>query len=319
MFTPIAFYGKGGKPLIVIRLQDVGGVTPVAYSTDGVNFTQVNLTSPSNAVGTIQYLDSQDMFLAPELGAGSWYHTSIDDGKTWTRIAQPGSGTRGVRGGMIYDNKVYLMQNGGKLIESSDGINWNTYTWNGTGIGLGVATNGSIFVITTGGTGTQRLQSSTNLNTWTNRIDIGSGVSNVDWVEDFGLFIAYSVAGNFYTSSDGTSWDTRTVPSKGTSNSNRFPINAYSPKLGLYVMVNSDNAIRWSDDGITYTLGTLPGGYTDRPQSVIWVDKLGKFFAYGNTSANAASNIVLVSTDGKVWTQETANVNIDAVQCAVKQ
>jgi hypothetical protein len=298
-------------PVIVVRS---GGTLDLYYSNDGVNFQEGKDTG---TIGTIVYSPEMNKFIAAELSGAFNYHIS-SNGFDWDTYALPSSGTRGVRGSMTFNGNIFLNAAGGLIMETADGINWTTYSRNDSANGYGIASNNDIYIAQSAGSSTQRLQRSTNLSTWTNTLSLDSTVGNVDWVEDFGLFISYSNGSSFYTSTDGISWTTRTVPSKGTSNA-RYPTGAYSPKLNMYIMCNSDNALRYSTNGTTFTLATLPGGYTGRPQSVIWVDKLNSFFAYGNTSTNAGSNIVLKSSDGVTWTQHTANINLNAVQCGVRQ
>jgi hypothetical protein len=305
----LAYLNASERPVFLAR----GAVgAELYYSEDGLNFTLAFTASAT--IGAIDYSPEANMFIAAEL-ASPWEIHRSTDGKNWSSVVSPGSTTRGVRGATNLNGTFYLNRTS-QVIASTDGINWTEYTRNGASNSVGIATNGSIWVIGTDSTTTQRLQSSPDLTTWTNRLD--SGVrSAVHWVDDFGLFIVFNNTVNYFTSPDGITWTTHTVPSKGTSNS-RYPIGAYSPKLGIFVMCNADNGLRWSSNGTTFTLATLPGGYTGRPQSVFWSDKFQYFVAYGNTDTNAASDIVLKSVDGKTWTQHTANITLDAVQCAAK-
>jgi hypothetical protein len=313
MFSPVAFWRKKDSPppMIVVR----NSTNDLYYSNDGVNFQEGKNTT--GAIGTIIYSPDLDMFIAADLNSPWEIHRSTD-GINWISAVSPGSTTRGVRGSYVFDGEIYLNRTS-NVIKSSDGINWTTFNRNDTASGNGIAVNSNIIIAATDGSTTQRLQSSPTGATWTNRVDLGGIQGFVDWIENFGLFIAAAPgSSSFFTSTDGISWTTRTVPSKGTSNG-RYPTWAYSPKLNMYIMCNADNALRYSTNGTTFTLATLPGGYTGRPHSVIWVDKLNSFFAYGNTSTNTVSNIVLKSSDGVTWTQTTSNINFDAVRCGVRQ
>jgi len=307
-----AFLENSDRPIILLR---GGDARNTYYTNDGINLRTVY--TPTGTMGTAIYSPELKMFITADLNSPWEIHRSTD-GINWTSAVSPGSGTRGIRGADVYNGEIYLNRTT-TVIKSSDGINWTTFTRNDTANGNGIAVNSNIIVANSSGTTTQRLQSSPDGTTWTNRLDTGGSTGAVHWIEDWGLFIAFSPGiGNFYTSTDGTSWTTRTVPSIGTAN-NRYPNGTYSKKLGMFIMVNCDNAIRYSTNGTTFTLATLPGGYTGRPQAVAWVDKLNEFIAYGNTSANAASNIVLKSSDGITWTQHTATFTVDAVRIAVKQ
>lgn len=119
------------------------------------------------------------------------------------------------------------------------------------------------------------------------------------WVPELGLYIAcgqsVGVTGRIYTSPDGTTFTQRV--NIGTI----FFGAAWSPQLGIGVVVGSGLITQYTTDGIIWTTGTSAAaiGWRD----VVWSPALGIFCSVGPTGANR----VMTSTDGIAWTLQTAS------------
>lgn len=125
---------------------------------------------------------------------------------------------------------------------------------------------------------------------WTSR---ASGVTSAFYsiAASSSILVAGAGGGQFATSPDGVTWTARTSPA-WTSTDYLNSI-AWSPTLGLFVLVMSGGKIATSPDGITWTART--SGTTTTLRSIAWSSHLALFVVTGDT-------VNLTSPDGITWT-----------------
>jgi hypothetical protein len=131
----------------------------------------------------------------------------------------------------------------------------------------------------------------------------------VAWGSGAGVWVAIGLAGELYTSANGTTWTSR------TSGFGTDPILgvAWSEALGLFVIVGFTGQLSTSPDGITWTARTSGFG-TDTITCVGWNAGMALFVAAG------AAGKVSTSTDGVTWTARTSGFgssDIDAVASGI--
>lgn len=157
-----------------------------------------------------------------------------------------------------------------------------------------------LFAIT-GSSGTQRIITSPDGETWTFRTQSSNGnAGDIVWANTLALFVAVGAAA--MTSPTGITWTTRTTPSSGYAGA------AWSEDLGLLVAIGNDGAVgigMSSTDGITWTARSVP---VKDWTSVAWSSSLNLFVGVANTSFNLNNN-VMTSPDGITWTQGTTTSN----------
>lgn len=119
---------------------------------------------------------------------------------------------------------------------------WTFQTLATAGTATLVAFGAGVFVIYAG----QFLQSSTDGVTWTNRLNV-AGLTDLQWIQAAGIFVAVGASGQIYTSTNGTSWTNKTV-----ANGNSFQ--AVAGTVGMIIAVgDSGLAYRSINDGVTWT------------------------------------------------------------------
>ena len=150
---------------------------------------------------------------------------------------------------------------------------WTSRTTPGTGIMLGVASSGTLFVAV-GDSGV--IWTSPDGTTWTSRTTPGTdNMRGVAWSGT--LFVAVGLGGAVWTSPDGTTWTSRTTP--GTDS-----MRGVTSSGTLFVAVGNGGVVWTSPDGTTWTSRTTPG--TDN--------------MFGVTSSGTL--FVAVGNGGAVWT-----------------
>jgi len=126
--------------------------------------------------------------------------------------------------------------------------------------------------------------------------------SDICWVPELGLFVAVSISGNttgVATSSNGTTWTTRTTVA------NNWSSVCWSPELALLVAVSQSgtgNRVMTSPNGTTWT--TRVSAADNTWNKVVWAAELGLFVA---VSSSGTLNRVMTSPDGITWTTRTTN------------
>jgi hypothetical protein len=186
---------------------------------------------------------------------------------------------------------------------SSDGINWITYDTAGIyewghicwspELGLFCAIGSSVSPTTT------VIATSPNGITWTSYSIPNQGWSGVIWSPELGMFCAAGIQGgaNLYviTSTNGSTWVTRTLPSTFGS---QWQSIAWSGELGLFCVTpgSGSYSTMTSPDGINWTQRST-GNYTGlsgtQINKIIWIAELGIFYAIGSK--------IFTSSDGINW------------------
>jgi hypothetical protein len=169
--------------------------------------------------------------------------------------------------------------------------------------------------------------------------DVGKwSVDGANWYAGFGLPTGNSIAraafgsgtfvtvaksssggfANFYTSSDGKAWTTRTVAVGGTSNRTQARGVAFGASRFVALMNTTGSSVenvlpRHSIDGITWTASAAPSGLAANTLSDITGVAFGSglFVAVGNAnSGGLATNRYLTSPDGITWTARSLPLSL---------
>jgi hypothetical protein len=285
----------------------------ILSSPDGTTWTQRDSTNSWNDVAWSAELG---LFVAVlSAGAGSRIKTS-SNGTSWTSRTTPNINYHSV----IWCKDISLFVAGGAsdLITSPDGITWTQrtiaaglYTYLAfsqkllrllagtiTTVETSDITGTSLASVTTAvstlaAVGIDVAYTSTDGSSWTSRT-IPAGTYNKIIFAD-SLFVAVG-ASKCATSPDGTTWTERTIPA-GT-----YTALAYSPTLDLFLAMGS-NLASTSPDGITWTSRTAPANQVWT--AVTWADDLAQFIAVSSDGDNRIAS----SGDGINWQILTAQAD----------
>jgi hypothetical protein len=271
---------------------------------------------------------------------------SSTDGITWTSRLASSAGANEMTD-LIYANGIYvavgdnnadLAEYDGYIITSTDGVTWtgrtpSTGTTNGRRIN-GVAWNGTYFLAATDSIG---LQYSTDGTTWvTGSLPTTQDCVDVEAISD-GTALLMGENGTFYTSTNGTTWTSRTdaLISSSANKVAYFSGNwyiatddatnafAYSSNFTTWTAVANGSlrqesaytrAIKkvsndyWivGNEGTLYTSTDLLT-FTKKTPASLNVDTINDF-VYGNSTYVIAgvSGLLDTSTDGTTWTTRTS-------------
>lgn len=133
-------------------------------------------------------------------------------------------------------------------------------------------------------------------------------ISSVIWVPQLNLYVAGGIGGSsggggIYTSSNGTSWVSRS--SSFYSNNDSVESFAYSPSLGIIVAGGQQGKAASSTNGTSWTQRTTgQTGNLTRFSGAAWSPELGLFVMVG--AAFTGEGIILTSTNGTSWTLRTS-------------
>ena len=164
------------------------------------------------------------------------------------------------------------------------------------GIFVAVSQSGS------GGTGIDRVITSPDGITWTQRNSFAQNWRYVMWAPELKLFVSLCVSGTttqrVMTSPDGINWTLRTTP-----NDNNWRQVCWSPELNLLVAVadTGTDRVMTSPDGITWT--SVNQGNAIGWNGICWSAELGIFVAVGNSGTGTR---VMTSPNGTTWTLRTS-------------
>ncbi len=219
------------------------------------------------------------------VGLGGRRLSSFDGGKTWAHEAfeaRPGGDDDDLLRGVGYGAGLFVAVGGGpriRMLVSRDGKSWTKPTYPaGQWLG-GVAFGGGTWVAV-GGLG-RRLHSADGM-TWRDAPAAGQHLRSVAYGN--GKFVAVG-SSRCTSSEDGLRW-TPLVPCAGwervAAGGGRF--------VGISIV---DRGYSHSDDGVTWTNGTLPRQGRD----VVFA---------GDRFVVAASGGMLTSPDGRTWTSHTS-------------
>jgi len=245
--------------------------TPGAFAAPGVDWQTV---SPKQAVNISDAIWHGAQYVA--VGPLGSIQTS-PDGITWT--AQ-NSGTSRDLVHIIWGNSEYVAVGAnGTILTSPDAINWTAQISGSTDVLNSIAWNGSQYVVV-GGT-----------------------------VIDPNPF-APQLTQTVLTSPDGIAWTVR-VQNTGATQA-MFSVawgGTQFVAVGYLDLMNSQSGIWTSPDGITWTPGSIASPSIFSLGDVIWNG--AQFAAVGagiNPISGVPSLAVLTSTDGILWTEQTAVV-----------
>lgn len=196
------------------------------------------------------------------------------------------------RVGIYADSKfVFLGSDGSANIRSVDSDSGGTtfYLRDTSSVGAGaysICWDGARFL---GASQTKLIYSTTGQNDAWSQSTIHASFNGRGLCFGNSLYVAVGQSGAIYTSTDRSTWTSR------TSGSSDFLWSVeYSSTLGLYCAVGYTGAIITSPDGTTWTARTAPVGVTGL-YKVRWSSSHSKFFAVGG-------NKIIFSSDGVNWT-----------------
>ena len=155
-----------------------------------------------------------------------------------------------------------------------------------------------IYIVPVGNPGTAKV--STDGITWTNRTDSGLAQKVRAAAFGAGIFVwsAMDTRRQVATTTNGTTWVSRTLPVNGDWNSIIYASNNF-----VAVAVSGAGGIATSTDGTTWTQRTLPASLTGTRTEIVYG---GGSFVIITGGSNQAAH----STDGITWTQQTLPVTL---------
>lgn len=267
----------------------VCGYNVIARSTTGLNSSWTNITPNAPQIAGIGAGGGTAIFASPFVN-GYCLARSTDDGLTWKGSLLCG----GINKVLPFNTKYIFLRDDGDWYNSYGGF-WYSCD-NATGANGIHSTFGNQFSdgIVQGSTaivvGTGgKSYTSTDGTTWTSRT---TGTTSYIWKITYGnaLYVYGTTSGGLGTSTDAITWTART---SGTTSW------IYSIAYGnsTYVYVGSGGALATSTDAITWTQRT--SGLTGDIRGIIF--QSGQFVKYG------ASGVIRTSTDGITWTARTSN------------
>jgi hypothetical protein len=277
-----------------------GGGSQIAKSTDGVAWSNTNISTIISSVRGISYSSSNWIVAGTPLTNSLAYSS---DGIAWTGRTRSTIFTEGYavanreflpRGASIPAVPfVPVFTAGSTMLRTTDGITWSTVTTPFTSTIFCMAWNGSYWVA--GGTGTYVLAYSTNGTSWTGvTLPNMTTVYSVAW--GLGKWIACGAGSGGYTSAsstDGVNW-TEIISTAG----------------GFFS--SSANGIAWAENAWVAVGSTLGSGIIFSTDGLNWVVQLNPIFTIGRCVANNGNfwivggdylaSTLAYSDDGANWT-----------------
>lgn len=265
-------------------------------STDGITWTTPTITGLTASKNWTQSIYAASNFVIAGNDTNIHYST---DAVTWTKQST-GFSISATLPNIAHDGATWFFghnDTGTANISSSTNLttfttranmNQSPYFVSGYGNVLSYVNNKYYFL------GTEMANSvSTDLVTWTTLSWVGSPTYVwYDIAYGSGVYVGVGDIGYLQTSTDGTTWTSRT---SGFSTSNIYTT-AYGN--GVFVIAGQSGKLSSSTDGITWTSRTAGVG-----TSVIYkVDYLNNNFVGIGTSGK-----ITTSTDGITWTSQTSN------------
>ncbi len=249
-------------------------------STDGVSWTQKTFTGLA-AVGlsikTLAYANGS--FVAAGLAGAIG---TSPDGATWTNRTVVANTTSA---GIAYGSGIYVATSGGAnpILTSPDGSSWTKASGTISGTRGRVVYGNGMFIAF----GTPLNYTSHDGITWATSppgpFPAGAAYGN-------GIFATVGTSGAIFTSSNGTTWTSRT---SGTSNN----LLGITYNNGIFVATGASGTILTSLDGIAWTNRT--SGTSKDLRGVAYGN--GNYVIVGYSGGDSAAT-VLMSSDGITWT-----------------
>lgn len=271
-----------------------GGRSQLAVSSDGVNWTNRNISTILSSVNGITYASSNwavtgvpltDAF-AYSMDGSNW------SGRTVSTIFTQGFSIASRGSGATPYNFLPIIACGATISRSTDGTTWTPVTNPFTSTVSCAAWNGSFWVA--GGTGTYQLAYSTNGTSWTG-VTLANMISVLSVAWGRGKWIACGTGASGYTSAssvDGINW-TEISASAGSF----FPTsaNGIASAQNIWVAVGATlgSGIIFSLDGIIWTpqpLSIFSTGRTVVSNGVFWL-----------AGGDYVTGTIAYSYDGAVW------------------
>ena len=208
------------------------------------------------------------------------------------------SSVSGASAGICHDGtRFVVVGDSGLVMTSTNGGTWSKVITNISSVNLSkVAYGAGIYVAISGDL---KIYSSTDLATWTLRVT-GSGIGGV--LFGGGTFVAFG--GEIYSSTNGTSWTSRTNPgggfSRGAYVNGRFLLTEIFASSNQFNMAHSTDGATWT--GVTIFSNRNPTGVA------YWNG------AYVLPCNRSSSNIkyLLYSTDLTSWTNQQVSTDSTA-------
>ena len=246
-------------------------------STDTAGFATVAYGNSAIVAAGSRY--NQDLFQSYPL-----LYSSTDDGTTWAARTDPFSGNAGTYRSSIFKDGLFIVvgyssTSSGRIITSTDSINWTSRT-SVSGNNNAIVHGNGTFIIGATGT-TTSFQTSSNGTTWTARTGANSS-GCLGLAYGNGVFVSVGPNGAIQTSSDnGTTWTNRTSP----TTSNLYSV-AYGD--GVFVAGGDSGYTRSTDNGVTWSNSSLI--YGAHSINLVYYTN-SKFYAHGTIVASSSNGI----------------------------
>jgi hypothetical protein len=172
---------------------------------------------------------------------------------TWTQSSTGLTNATALKFAYNFSNTVIATTGEGKLLKSTDGINWTiqdiSSVWGGTSAINGIVYGGNQWVIVGSG---GRIATSPNGNTWTLQSS-PTGLSLQAIAYDFGRYVAVGPNNLAVWSTNGINWTAATIGVTSTFNDIAYG-------NSLFYAVGANGAIVSSPDGVTWTVNNSNAG-----------------------------------------------------------
>jgi hypothetical protein len=240
-----------------------------------------------------QFYPTLNSYSSGVKAVSTWTTRNIPDSCLWSSICWSPELTK----------FVVVPFNGTKVLNSPDGINWNSFDISNT-YWSSVCWSPELRLFCAVAAFTSlpnnpRIMTSPDGITWTTRNSPSSNdFLSICWSSRLSLFVAVGYGNSVITSSDGINWNLQSC-----SNNNWESV-TYSSDLRLFVAVASsgvNNRVMTSPDGINWTSRTSASD--NSWTSITWSSELGLFVAVASSGVN---NRVMTSPDGINWTSRTS-------------
>jgi hypothetical protein len=193
---------------------------------------------------------------------------------------------------------IAAVNGSGGIKTSTNGTTWTASVQPNVEFSGKVLYGNGIFLVPFGNSSTAKV--STDGITWTNRTDSGLSQKVRGAAFGAGIFVwsATDARSQIATTTDGTSWVSRTLPVSATWNSIIYASNNF-----VAVAESGAGGIATSTNGTTWTQRTLPASLTATRTEVVYG---GGSFVIITGGSNQAAH----STDSITWTQQTLPVTL---------
>lgn len=227
-----------------------------------------------------------------------------DDGQTWADTSSLGSGAMQFR--YLPTVGIYVAAGSSAAFWRSttgEGGTWDLYNpWAGTDYCYALEEIPSLSRIVVGGNAGKFAYSDDAGLTWTSSTVTwftgtgAQGITSLLYVPQWGKLLACGSKGKLaYSDDGGVTWHGYTSPFSGTYTLGNM---VYAASLGLAVCVGEYGQAGWTDDGVTWHLGTTSNlHYFTR---ACWSPKLSLFVA---AAWSGISGYISTSSDGKTWAE----------------